>query len=303
MASEINRPASAGDFLGGLVLEEGDRSVFRLVSELSGEEGGEPGAKVLEVVRRREPLPLDERPHEETPPRAHVFHDALGFAAYIVKEGSGRTIVLADQVGRRMAAVLDEGRPDGVEVVQMHPQTHPRWAPWAKFCGQTVLLEGLVDFLRDHRATIACAGIGEGEEMSSRQLMFVLSQIRCSVSIEVMKGKGATAVNGLMVKTQVRGGPEESEPVELPEWIKVRTPVYVGGPQIEIQLDLVVEASRDGKEIAARLSASDAREAEIAGFELEVGRVTEGLSAAKGAQVALGSIAHSKWARVGRAAV
>lgn len=293
---EIKEPATAGEFTGALVLEEGDRSVFRLLDEIDGQPG-----KVLEVVRRREPAPLDTRPREETPPRAHVFHDAAGFAAYIVAEGGERPLVLADQVSRAMAAVLDEDAGEGVEVLRMQPQTHPRWAPWAKFCGQTVLLEGLVDFLRDHRASIACAGIGEGGEMSARQLMFVLSQIRCSVSIEVQKGKGVTAVNGLVVTTKVRGGTEEAEPIELPEWIKVRAPVYVGGPTLDIQLDLVLDASRDGKEIAARLSASAAREAEIAGFELEVERVREGLSACPRALLALGSIAHAKWARVGRA--
>lgn len=240
-------------------VEESQATVFSLAKDL---EGG--GNKI--TVERRTLLPeAPRRPDkQESPPRAHTFHDLEGFKAYLVKYGGPNVVIFCDVPASKVFAILDEKATHGRETVLLAPQLHPRWAPWEALIGQQVDLASFVDFVRTHRRAIV--------EPDGRSLALALSQVKASTSIELHKGKGKKSLNGLLVKTEIQGTRDE-ELVELPEELAIRSPIFVAGDEQTMKLDLIIEAT-DG-EIAAQLSAADLIEAKITAFDAMLAKLAD----------------------------
>lgn len=261
---------------------EGQETAFQVVADLEGD------GKRLEIRRRRlAPEVTQEAPLATSPRRHHRFYAVAGLLNYLSAYATQDTVILANPAERRVQAILDDTAEEGGrEVVTFTPQVHPRWEPFRGLLGKTLSLDELLDFVRNNRRAID----------HGRELIFGLSQVTASTEVTLAKGSGRSCVNGLMVKTEIRGGGTQTDPVDLPEVLRVTTPVWVDEPPQTMEIDLVLEASRDGSEIRARLSSADLREAEITAFDSVVERIRAG--APEGSVVAHGSVHEAPWDRV-----
>lgn len=235
---------------------EGHSTAFDVVDELSGD------GKRLEIIRRKLQPESPESPiRAESKRRDHTFHAVSGFVDYLECYGSDHTVVFADADNRKVQAVLDEEAESGREVIDLAPQTHPRWQPWRQMLGQKIPLAGLFDLVRQNRRAIV--------EPEGRGLILSLSQVRCSTEVVLHAGQAsgkADALNGITIRTKIQGR-EASENVALPDAIKVLTPVWVDEESQEIEMDLILGAKADGTEVWCQLASADIREAEIAAFD------------------------------------
>lgn len=271
---------------------EGIQTAFELAEALDGN-----GQRLVIERRKLQAEQPTEAPRAESQARAHTFYAATGFIAYLKRFGSQATVVYADPESRCVEAVLDETAEKGREVVVLRPQTHPRWAPWRALLGQRVNLDTFRELVTQNRKTIV--------EPDGRALIFTLRQIRMSTEVQLQSGVvkgGAAAVNGLMIRTTITGGGKESDVVELPESIKVRTPVLVDEPEQEVEMDLILGGKRDGTEVYAQLSSADLREAEIAAFDLLVEKLRAELvddeKKGLGFTVTHGTVSQTRWDRL-----
>lgn len=213
--------------------------------------------------------------HAEAQARAHEFHTHLSLSDYLLKYGSDSTVVYADQIAGKIYAVLHEhdhedgNRPETArEILTCVPQTHPLWAPWQRIAGTDVDLDTFADLVGKHRRAIV--------KPSGRDLVFLLSQIRVSVSVEVQKGRGRESVNGLVVTTSVEPGRQQAEKVDFPETLTVRAPLFVGQIATDVELDLTVSADKEG-EVSVHVSAGTVDEARENGFRVMVESLRETL--------------------------
>lgn len=274
--------------------EEGYETVFDVVREVVGKDkdGVEEFGTRL-VVERRKLLPEAPvaMPRAESCPRSHEFFAVGGFVEYLKKFGSKNTVLFADVVQRRVQAVIDERAGSGKEIVVLEPQVHPRWEPCRAMQGRTVPIEQLADFVRMNRKAIV--------EPDGRALVFLLSQIECATEVVMHRGKGAGAVNGLMIKTTIKGGGgTTTDPVALPDSIKVKTPVWVDQAELVMEIDLVLTAKRDGTEVYAQLASADIVDAEIVAFDVIVQRLRDELGTEERFTVTHGSYGDDEWARL-----
>jgi len=263
-----------------------ERTTLKLVKDLEGVEG-----QCL-VVEKRQLLP--EKPRSptraESPKRAHEFYEASALCDYIKKYGSEDTVVYADPVRYRVYAILEEKAETGFEVMILIPQIHPRFAPWYKLIGEgPVCLDEFVNFLRENRKAITTSG-----DLDGRALLLALSQVRASTKIELNRGRGVKALNGLTIRVNIQGT-EKDDLVELPEEIIISSPVFVGQEPRQVELDLILEGSRDGASITAQISSADLREATIEAFE-ELYNGLIGLREEPGCTVLYGEPKHETWA-------
>lgn len=264
-------------------LEERKVTTLDLVA-LRDAVGAEDG-KRLEVRLTKEPPT-----RQETPPRAHAFHDAEGLAEYLRRYGSAATTVYLDAPNGKAAVVLDEESDNGAEVLTLAPQVHPRWRPWKEIAERgDVPLEEFVDFLRDHRKSV--------KQPESRGLVLSISQIKASTEVTLHRGQGNKALNGLLIKTRITGGTGagSEDVVDLPERITVSTPIYVGDHPRDVELDVILDGSADGRSVTVRIASADAKEAEIEAFE----RIEHALREAakeKGYAVVAGAPSFGRWA-------
>lgn len=231
--------------------------------------GGEAENRKVTVERRQlQPEPKPEPVRAPTGAREHTFHAVDGFIDYLVRYGVDKgTVVLADHGGGvrepAVRAIIDDRAERGVEVISLTPQVHPRWKPWADLLDRKLSLAALVEFLRmNRRAVVAC----EGTPTNGRELLFALAQIRAATSVELHQGSGNGSSNGLVVTTKISGG--KGEPVDLPERFTVRSPIYIDLAPQDVELDLVLSASKDGAEVFAQFASADIREAQIEAFEV-----------------------------------
>lgn len=266
-------------------IAEGKRTTLKLVEALDGMEG-----KAL-VVEHRELLPEEPRPPEraESPRRNHDLYDARALIDYVTRYGSADTVIYADPVRRLVYAILDEKAPVGFEVLRLIPQVHPRFAPWiCQIEKGPVVLDDFVDFLRENRKAIVEAG-----GLNGRALLLALSQVKASTKIELHRGRGAKALNGLTIRVNIQGA-EKDDLVELPEEIVLSSPIFVGQEARRVELDLILEASRDGSSIVAKVSSADLREAVIEAFESLYSDLCA-LREALGCTVLYGKPEHGPW--------
>lgn len=252
---------------------------------------GEDGKTPAQVKFSLRAIPPEAPALAASPARAHTFAEAEGFAAWLKRRHGaekGTLSVLADPVGGVIHAVLDDaaGTLGGREVVTLRPVVHPRWKPWAEILGKRLEMGAFALFVAEHRRDVAGEGVG-------RDLALTLSQVRASVKTTVDRGRGRKAVNGITIETEVKGQRGE-ERVDLPDSIDLMLPLFVATAPQRIDLDLTVEAGRDG-EVTALLSGGAAEEARHGAFEQmleEVRAVVEPL----GAVVTFGAPGDRPWA-------
>lgn len=265
-------------------LQPGQRTVFDLAEALD-DQGQKTGARKLTVELRRE-LPAEPRApkREESPKRSHEFISAKSLAEYLQKYGTKDTVVFADPEAEVISAVLDESAHQGFQIVTMKPAPHPLWTPWAQFAGRHRDVMDFAKFVVENRRTIA--------QPDARELILDLSQIRASVSVEIQKGRGKTAMNGLMVTTEIKGA-KEAGPVDLPETITIHAPLYVDTDARDLDLDLCIEAQSNGG-VTVLVTSSAVAEARVAAFMDMVDQIRT-VIAAKGATFTFGRPRHTAW--------
>lgn len=256
----------------------GEQTVFDVA-------GGPEARKLTVELRKLHPEEARPPKRAESPAKKHEFFAAASLAAYLAKYGSEHTVVFADPNAEMIHAVLDERAKDGFEVLTMRPALHPLWKPWAEVAGRRVPLRDFAQFVAQNRRVIV--------QPDGKSLTLMLSQVRASVSVEVQHGRGKEAVNGLMIKTKIQGV-EKQDSVEIPDEITIDVPLYVDTENRPIELDLCLEADRDG-EVSVLVSAGTVAEARVAAFEDMVEVIRAGI-ADKGATVTFGRPQHGPWA-------
>lgn len=235
------------------------------------------------AIEARKLLPEEPRPpvRAESPARCHEFFTAAALADYLKKYGGVDTVVYADPSTETISAVLDEKATKGFEVVTMKPQIHPLWKPWADL-GRKIPLEHFAAFVAQNRRVII--------EPNGKELTLLLSQVRASVDVEIQRGRGKNAVNGVMVKTKIQGQ-EKNELVEIPDEITLEVPLYIGLGGSKIDIDIDLEATTDG-EVFVVISSGTVAEARVQAF---AGMVEELQTALLPGTVTLGRPKHAAW--------
>lgn len=261
------------------LLEEvrvGERTVFEVAKD----------GKSL-TVEQRKLLPEEPRAplRAESPPRAHEFLSARSLADYLARYGSKRTVVFADPGEEEIHAVIDEEAKDGFQVVSMKPKVHPLWQPWLDAAGQAHEIKDFARFVLENRRAILSP--------DGRELALTLSQVRASVSVEIMAGRGRNSVNGIVVRSRVQSGQEQSDLVDLPDTLTVRVPLFVDTQPKDVEVDLCVEATADGG-VSVLVTAGTVEEARVRAFEEMVAQIREG-TAALGAVLTFGQPKHAAW--------
>jgi hypothetical protein len=287
-------------------IAEGNETALEVSQELLGE-GGANGKKIVLVVQQRKvnPEPPSPAPKAPSPKRLHTFFDAGGFARYLGRFGGADTVILADPAAQSISAVLDEQSAVGFEVVRFEPLVHPLFVPWAKVLdlgspgdedddggpsSGSMPLARFVQFIVENRRQIV--------QPSGRDLGMTLQQVRMSKKVELQQGFGAKSVNGLMVETNITGaGPARTEPVDLPDTIIIRAPLYVATPDREMEIDLSLSADeRTG--VMVRLVSGDVPVQRVEAFDAILKEIKEALGATM--TVGMGKPNHGPWDLVTR---
>jgi hypothetical protein len=259
---------------------EGDETVFEVVKRTLGE--GKDAVAQQQVLIGRRKMQAEPPVREDSPPRAHVFHDVAGFTGYLTKFGGDNTVVLVDAIGRKAEAVLDETAKKGFEIVTFEPPLHPAFKPWADVFGKLMPIRQAVDFLRQQRHVI--------RDPAPRELMAVLSQVRLSKSVIVDASGQSAGVNAVTVETKFQGTAKQV-PVELPEVISLTLSLLVDTAERPINIDLVVDGG-PGNAPVVILTSADVEQAMIDlfdGFEADIRKELDGKT------IGLGRANHSCW--------
>lgn len=265
------------------ILEEigvGTRTVLEVAQDL------ENGGKKLTIdLRKLLPEEAREPKRAESRARHHAFHSAASLADYLARYGDKSTVVFVDHEEGRISAVLSETSGKGFEIVTMEPQVHPLWEPWRDIAGEQQDIKEFAAFVMQNRRSIA--------KPDGRNLALDLQQIRGSVSVEIMAGRGRGAVNGLVVRSRVNAGNEQTDTVDLPDSITLKVPLYVDTEARELELDLCIEAQASGS-VTVLVSEGTVAEARVAAFNDMVNRIRQGVKAID-ALVTWGSPKHQEW--------
>ncbi len=202
----------------------GRESVIEVAKEmLDGKE-----AAIVKLSR-----PPVEPVRAESMARNHTFHQIEAFIDYLEKYGGSNTVALAEVRSQRVRAVLDEAAPEGFETVAFIPQIHPLLEPWMGVMKNTSVMsaKGAATLILQNKRTIV-------EDVQS--LLLVFNQIKISKKVEIQTGSGVRSINGMMVETQIQGQ-VKNEIIELPEFITIEAPLFVGTPSVKIEIDLAVQ--------------------------------------------------------------
>lgn len=191
-------------------------------------------------------LVKEPRPRASSPPRQHAFQNVDGFVAYLNKYGTTKdTLVLCDITSGQCRAVLKESADEGFEIVTFTPQLHPTFAAWDHMLDGTYSILDLATFIQKQRRAID-GGVA---------LAKLMRQIKASISIEAQEGIGNGKTNGLTTTVKIAGVLDKL-PIELPETITIKTPLFIDSEHpATLELDLVIDASSDGKKVTATLTA------------------------------------------------
>ena len=252
-------------------VEINNQTVFHLEAAL----GADGGDKL--IVEQRQLLP--EAPRQpvraESQARAHTFHTAVALADYLRVYGGEASVVFVDVANERMTASIDEKAQHGIERLDMAPIVHPLWRPWSERLGRKMPISDLALLLRTYRRNVE----------NGKELAIKLSQVSADVKVTIQRGQGKGAVNGIVVAAKIQGV-EQGIPVELPETIRLTVPLYVGTAQRLLELDLLIDADRDGN-VWATLTPGNVIEERVKAFEemaaaiekIEKGTVVHGVDA------------------------
>lgn len=231
--------------------------------ELADQIEGQPGKRV--VIENRKPKPV-ERELARTGPRAHKFQSAQSLITYAKRFVTlDQASVFADLHSNLITMAVEEERGQGgPEILTLQPTLHPSWRAWKNMTGFWVTLPKLVEFLRTQRGVVV--------EPDGRALLGELSQITAATEVELHRGTGRQAVNGILVKTTIQGKNGEI-PVDLPEEIVIQCPLFYGQASEQVALSLDLKTSKEGDEVLARLSPTDSELAELRSFERMVNEI------------------------------
>jgi len=264
----------------------GDENAIEIVEAIAGADGDVKERKTtLAMVNRQvRPEPLDMPKRMESPKQAHTFSDVDGFVAFLNKYGKS-PVVLADVPENLIDASLDPVTPDGFEVVILRPVYHPLILPWVGMFDDPIEATDFAAFVMRHRRSIV--------EPDGREVALTFAQIRGDVKLQIARGRGNRSVNGVMVETEIQGE-RKNEPVDLPDTLVIRAPLFVGEDEVEIAVDLLVLADREGR-VTVTATSPDLQRRVIETFELMVGRISESID---DAIIGRGMISFKDWTRV-----
>lgn len=236
----------------------GERTTLEVTKELEDSGSGSgSGSKLIVEQRILQPEEPEQPVMRLSDKRMHVFHEVSGFSRYLRRYGSENTVIFADVEALSMCAVLnDTNQTGGYERLTFTPQVHPRWQPFAEILDETLPLDAFVNFIMRNRSGV----------VGGREIAMALSQVKASTTVELARGRGKTALNGLMVSVKIQGQ-VSNEAVELPDQLTVKLPLFVGTSPREFKLDLTLDASPDGRNITATVTSAEVADAQIAAFE------------------------------------
>ncbi|MBN1510567.1 MAG: DUF2303 family protein [Phycisphaerae bacterium] len=257
-------------------------------------EGAEPGVPTtIEVARKL----LDDNKRErvsvtlrrtiqtpiraESPARAHRFASVEGFCQYLECYGSQDLVILANAETGEMAAVLDESRREGFEIVRFVPCMHPVYAPWQGIFGRPQALKEMARFVIAHRNVVRWPNV--------ETLVGQLKQIQVSRQTTMHDGIGSEAVRGFTCVTRIQGK-ESNQVARLPERLGIECPLFVSGGPLPIEIDVLYEADDDGVEV--RMVSADADHQRVVAIELLVETVRQRLPQGV---VSLGTLRYDDW--------
>lgn len=241
----------------------GQENAIEIIREALPDGKGERTVLAMQnrAMQPERPLPPQ---RAESPRRGHVLHDALGLLDYLNRYKSQNTVVFVNVAEQVVTAVLDESAATGREAVTLKPAMDPRFQPWqdlldrqAEDDGGPLSVEQFAEFVLANRRVI--------EEPGGRELAMTFSQIRASSKIEMQRGVGVRAVNSLVCSVEIQGQ-TKGEPVDLPDMILVRCPLYVGGREQDLEFDLLVCSPKPG-EVVVKVTAAQLVEARVKAFE------------------------------------
>lgn len=236
--------------------------------------------KVTLVLKNQKTMP--ER--MESCPRAHIFHDAAGFIAYLEKNVTPGMVVLADIDSHTVYAVLNDTSENGFETITLSPPQHPRFK---------LLREGLLAGAMD------VAGFAKGilrnraviqptDKLTVQDLALAMQQINIAGKTEQAIGVGKIATNGIMCETDV-SGQLGKERVDIPDSIEVTLPIYLNCKEKTFGLDVTVMTERGQVYILC-----DSPELELKKFETFEDILTP-IKAMSGVIVSYGQPKHNAW--------
>lgn len=246
------------------------------------------GVRRIEVVRRKA---LPETRKEDLPlaraqARSHVFHDINAFAAYCEREcNDDSSVGLADVETETITVVLDESLIAGRESVTFAAKIHPLFKPWLNLLGTAIPVIDFSIFAQKNRRSI--------KKPDGREVALIFSQIKLAKAVEINRGVGKRALNGVMVHTEIAGSKQDAL-LELPEEIHLHCPVYLGSAPQDIILDVLVTEGRN-EDVVVYLTSPEIEAVRVEAFEGFVKFLQE---SSNGAVIGLGKIEHKKWETV-----
>ena len=251
-------------------IAEGNETSFEVV-EMA--EGGQE----LKVSRRQlQPEPPELAPLARSPVANHTFHTIDTFQAYLQEFGGENTVVVADCSSLIATASLDERQEEGgIVLVQYQPAFHPVFDRWRRYFETPRKVLDFAHFALENRRQIVRP---DGKELS-----LLMSQLKMSKSIEMAEGRGPKAINGVMVTIEISGVKKEM-PTPLPDSVSIQTPIFLEGPSVEVDFDLLVferngEIMVTGTNPDATAAVADSFIENIREMQLAKGLVTFGASA------------------------
>jgi hypothetical protein len=279
---------------------KGEENVIDVIAEVLGDAPGEPDSGPKRAVtvalqnRVLQPEPIRAPERMESPPRAHEFHDVHGFCEYIQRYGGKGTVILGNADNGQVLAVLDENAGHGRERINLRPIDHPLLSPWIVLVGSEIPVREFAEFIILNRRVII--------QPEAKPLALLLSQIRLSKEIEVQAGRGATAVNGIMIKSKIQGV-DDSRLVDLPDSIAIEVPVFFGMEPTDIEFDLLI--CSEETDVTVKMVSSDLEAKRIEAFQAMIGQIESAFpvetDVAGGPIIGLGDVNYTEWAYLGQA--
>lgn len=218
---------------------------------------------------------------QESPPRAHVFHTADSLIAYAEKYGDCDTVILLDVPSMNGCVVLSDVADQQFELLPFQPTQHPLFVEWSKMLGRRIDVLQFAEFIMGHRRQIVSP--------DGREAAMIFSQLQASTKMTVARGQGKAAINGIMIETKIQGKAGEAF-VELPESLTVRLPLFVGEPEQDIEIDLLIGSQDTSIWVSA--SAAGVLDAQLQAFTAMADKIRDGLPEMT---VGLGRVAHGAW--------
>ncbi len=231
MATDLDATAkTVGDVLRRLV--PGKETVFD-VKEMVDDDGA--FQRVSIGIRNLEPI-INQASVDRAKARNHVFHSVNAFTQYLMREGDESTLVLADVAASKITAVLSEDSEIDREQIHFLAMLHPLFIRWKALLGRAIPVLEFALFVMKFRSAVL--------QPKGRELALLFTQIKASKNVTKRVGIGNKSLNGVTVELQI-GSEKNSVEVDLPETIRIATPIYLDTDSIEIDLDILVTEQND----------------------------------------------------------